>query len=199
MKKIFVILSMLITLVTVQAQEKKLVMRLQGGYAFANGHKDAALDDGANIKLSWDERIPESKSWFAGLGAQYLRSSFLDLPTAGDAPSDLYAFVVRAGWQTQLFCDNLALWFALEGGSGLMQSRHQYDGMRYRLKRGTAVGGFEIGLDYRLTDTFGLSLAWSATRFGNDNLQHGSVAASLPKPSIFSTSALNAGLSITLK
>ena len=201
MKRLFVMLSiaMSVTLAMAQAHNSETIFRVQGGYAFASGQKDAALDDGTTFKLTWDERVSDSKVWFLGFGTQYLRTSLLDLPIVKDVPFDVYAFVVRTGWQHRIFCDNLSIWCAFEGGAGLMQSRHQYDGARYRLKRGTAVGGFEIGLDYRLTDTFGLSLAWNATRFGNDNLQHGAAPVALPKASIFSTSALNVGFSITLK
>ena len=178
-------------------ENEKSVIRLQGGYTIGSNKKDAALNDGAAFKLTWDEYWGKSCPWFFGLGTQYQRTSFNGLSTTGDISADVYAFTFRSGYEFLTIGDNLSMWGALEAGAGLMQSRHAYEGARYRLKNATAVVGLEFGVNYRLTDRLGLSATWNGMRYGNDNLQHGFKPAVLPKASIFSTSTFGIGVSIT--
>ena len=180
-----------------QAEEGKSVLRLQGGYTFESAKTNAALNDGTAFKLSLDEYLSKSHSWFVGFGAQYQRTSFNGLSTAGEISADVYAFTFRSGYEFLTIGDNLSMWGAVEAGAGLMQSRHAYEGARYRLKKATTVVGLELGVNYRLTDRLGISAIWNGMRYGNDNLQHGFSPATLSKASVFSTSTVGIGISIT--
>lgn len=176
----------------------KYSIRLQSGYALSSpdGSSLSGLNSGWNTKLSLDSRIGRSENWFVGVGLDYLRTSFSNLPLS-NVDADAYSLSWRTGWQTKLISDKVSAWGVVECGVAYMQSRHQYSGNRYRTNKSVPMIGAEIGVDYNFCNTMALSLSYGFTKYGNDNLRHGSFDYSSSKQLNFNPSMLSLGFKIS--
>lgn len=168
----------------------------QTGYVrgSSGGSSSYKINDGMQFKLSSDWKIANSNKWFAGFGLSYLRTSIDHLAPQSIA-FDAYSLTFRGGWEATI-AKNLLLRGVIESGPAYMQSRHQYDGARYKTYKPTVMLGIEVGAEYQLTKSLGLNASFGVTRYGNDNLQHDGVSV-LNKPLYINPISYSIGISYT--
>lgn len=200
MKKYIIVLFCLI-ITNIQAQnynDAQHRILFQSCYSIGNEGNEYhyGMNDGFQLKLSSDWRITTTKKWFAGVGLNYLRSSF-DHLTSNTIGFDIYSLTCRSGWES-LIVNNVVLRGVIECGPAYMQSRHQYDGTRYRTSNPTVMMGIEVGAEYIIKKNLGLNISCGISRYGNDNLQHGSSSSSLHLPLLACPFIVSVGISYAL-